>query len=81
MSFVVNLKTFENVKKFNGIVSGFATDVDVVSGKYKVDAKSIMGLLSLNLSKPLTVVVEDEAYFADVKNALAEFAEQFFWQQ
>ncbi|MCL2036119.1 MAG: HPr family phosphocarrier protein [Oscillospiraceae bacterium] len=50
----------EDIKKFVGIVSLSSHEIDVVSGRYVVDAKSIMGLFSLDLSVPLTLVVHSE---------------------
>ncbi|MEG1448127.1 MAG: HPr family phosphocarrier protein [Oscillospiraceae bacterium] len=53
--FKINLSTIQNVKEFVNTVSRFDFDVDLVSGRYSVDAKSIMGIFSLELSKPLTM--------------------------
>lgn len=55
--FSINLSTIQNVKEFVNTVSRFDFDVDLVSGRYSVDAKSIMGIFSLELSKPLTMRV------------------------
>ena len=51
--FGVTVKTdsIESVKNINKIASGCMGDVDATTGRYSVDAKSIMGLLSLNLNK------------------------------
>lgn len=57
----INLSTIQNVKDFVNTVSRFDFDVDLISGRYSVDAKSIMGIFSLELSKPLTMrVMTDE---------------------
>ena len=40
-------------------------DSDLVSGRYAVDAKSIMGIFSLDLAKPLEFVVHDDGAKAD----------------
>lgn len=45
------------VNKFVRLASSVTTSVDVVSGRYRVDGKSIMGLFSLDLSVPFTVEV------------------------
>lgn len=55
--FKINLSTIQNVKEFVNTVSRFDFDVDLISGRYSVDAKSIMGIFSLELSKPLTMRV------------------------
>ena len=56
-SFQVNLQSVEDVRDFVTAASAIDCDIDVFSGRYLVDAKSIMGIFSLNLSKPLTVQV------------------------
>jgi phosphotransferase system HPr-like phosphotransfer protein len=50
----------EGIKKFVNIVALCDYDVDVASGRYVVDAKSIMGLFSLDLSNPLTVMIHSD---------------------
>lgn len=52
------LNTIERVKRFNAIISQFTSDVFVQSGRYVIDAKSIMGLFSLNLIEPIEVYIE-----------------------
>ena len=60
----INLNGIEAVKKFNTVVSSFYSEIDIVKGRYVIDAKSIMGIFSLDLSKPIDVVIhshnEDE---------------------
>ncbi len=51
----IMLSSIMDVKEFVNIVSRCNYDVDIVSGRYVVDAKSIMGLFGLDLSKELTV--------------------------
>lgn len=53
------LNTIDKVKSFVNDISKFNYDFDLVSGRYVVDAKSIMGIFSLDLSKPLQLAVED----------------------
>jgi phosphotransferase system HPr-like phosphotransfer protein len=48
------------VKDFVNIVNKYDFDVDLTSGRYIVDAKSIMGIFSLDLSKPIKVEVHNE---------------------
>ena len=47
----------EKVKTFVNEVANFDTEIDLVSSRYVIDAKSIMGILSLDLSKPIEVEV------------------------
>lgn len=53
----VSLASINDVKSFVNIVSKYDFDVDLMSGRYVVDAKSIMGIFSLDLSKPIDVEV------------------------
>ena len=50
---VIKLDTINDVKNFVNIVSKYDFDMDLMSGRYAVDAKSIMGIFSLDLSKPI----------------------------
>lgn len=53
----ISLNTVEKVKGFVNTVSPLDGDFDLVSDRYIVDAKSIMGIFSLDLSKPLTLQI------------------------
>ena len=55
--FHVSLKSVSDVKQFVSTASLEPVDIDVVSGRYTVDAKSILGLCSLDLDKPVLVKV------------------------
>lgn len=58
----VSINTIESVKDFVNIVSKFDAEIDLVSGRYIIDAKSIMGIFSVDLSKPLDLRIHgDEA--------------------
>ena len=48
--FTIRLKEINDVKEFVNTVSRFEEDVDLVSGRYTIDAKSIMGIFSIDLS-------------------------------
>ena len=52
-TFKIMLSSINDVKDFVNIVSRYDFDVDLTSGRYVVDAKSIMGIFSLDLSKPI----------------------------
>ena len=60
----IRLNTLTEVKEFNAAAAQIPGDVDLRSGRYCVDAKSIMGIFSLNLGRDVTVesnaVSEDE---------------------
>ena len=57
----VLLSTINDVKDFVSIVSQFDYEIDLVSGRYAVDAKSIMGIFSLDLSKPIKVNIHTDS--------------------
>ena len=53
---LINLNSIDNVKKFVGVASTLGmTDVDLKSGRYIVSATSIMGIFSLDLTKPIEI--------------------------
>lgn len=54
------LNSIDAVKNFVNIVTVYDFDVDLVSGRYVVDAKSIMGIFSLDLSKPIKVEIHSD---------------------
>lgn len=51
----IHLSNIDEVKKFVSFVSSFPFEVNLCTDKYKIDAKSIMGVFSLDLSEPITV--------------------------
>lgn len=53
----ISLTEIDQVKDFVNLVGQVPYDVDVVSGRYTVNAKSILGIFSLDLSKPVQVVM------------------------
>lgn len=74
-TFNLMLNSIDDVKDFVNIVSKYDFDVDLTSGRYVVDAKSIMGIFSLNLSKPIKVEVHDdncEAFLNEVKRFMVD---------
>jgi phosphotransferase system HPr-like phosphotransfer protein len=59
-TFNIQLNSINDVKVFVNTVNKYAYDIDLTSGRYVVDAKSIMGIFSLDLSKPIKVEIFDE---------------------
>lgn len=49
----ISLNSIDKVKSFVNDITKFDHDFDLVSGRYVIDAKSIMGIFSLDLSKPI----------------------------
>lgn len=69
-TFNIMLKSINDVKDFVNIVNKYDFDVDLTSGRYIVDAKSIMGIFSLDLSKPIKVETHAdnaETFFSEIK--------------
>lgn len=60
-AFDIVLSSITDVKNFVNIVNKYDFEVDLVSGRYVVDAKSIMGIFSLDLGKPIRVEVHTES--------------------
>lgn len=60
-TFNIMLTSITEVKDFVNIVNKYDFDVDLTSGRYIIDAKSIMGIFSLDLSSPIKVDVHTDA--------------------
>lgn len=56
----VLLETIERVKEFVSVTNRFDTDFDLVNGRYIIDAKSILGIFSIDLSKPVVLRIHAE---------------------
>lgn len=67
----IALTNVDDVKKFVDIVSARPAHVELISGRYQVNGRSIMGIFSLDLAKPIKMTIEgDEAgELADDLNA------------
>lgn len=55
VEFRVKINSIDEVKKFVGIVAKYEFDVDIISDKYSVNAKSVMGIFSIDLSNELVM--------------------------
>ena len=56
----ISLNSIDKVKAFLNDITKFDSDFDLVSGRYVIDAKSIMGIFSLDLSKPIDLNIHSE---------------------
>ena len=65
---MIRLSLVENVNKFVNIVGKYPFDMDLRAGRHVVDAKSILGIFSLDLSRPITL----EIYSDDCEELLKE---------
>ena len=70
----IRLSTIADVQAFVGIVAACPIDIDLISGRYVVDAKSIMGIFSLDLLSPikLTAHGDDPTLFEKIKPFIVE---------
>lgn len=65
---LISLNSIDKVKSFVNDITKFDYDFDLVSGRYVIDAKSIMGIFSLDLSKPIELNIH--ANESDIDNIL-----------
>ena len=72
----IALRDMQAIREFVQAVVLLDYDVDLVQGRYIVDAKSIMGIFSLDLSKPVNVQIHSDARAADAE-ALAQALQVF----
>ena len=56
----VTLNDFSKIKKFSSYVVKFECDIDLVKGRYIIDAKSTIGIFTLDLSSPVDVVIHSD---------------------
>ena len=56
----ISLNSIDKVKTFVNDISQFNYDFDLVSGRYVIDAKSIMGIFSLDLSRPIDLTIHTD---------------------
>ena len=57
---VIRLKEIKDVYDFVGIVTTYPGEIDIVSGRYRVNAKSVMGIFALDLTQPLNLEILGE---------------------
>ena len=70
----ISLVTIDQVKRLVDLVSKVEGDVDLVSGRYTIDAKSIMGIFSLDISKPMELrIYREEGELGELLMNLKEF--------
>lgn len=71
----ISLNSIDKVKSFvNELVRYSDVDFDLISGRYVIDAKSIMGIFSLDLSKPIDLNIHaDEGEMEDILSHLAPY--------
>lgn len=69
----ISLNSIDKVKSFVNAISQFEFDFDLISGRYVIDAKSIMGIFSLDLSKPIDLNIHAEDNIDEIMNVLSAY--------
>lgn len=69
----ISLNSIDKVKAFVNEVTKYDAEFDLVSGRYVIDAKSIMGIFSLDLSKPIDLNIHIENNIDEILAKLDEF--------
>jgi phosphotransferase system HPr-like phosphotransfer protein len=69
----ISLNSIGKVKSFVNAISQFDYDFDLISGRYVIDAKSIMGIFSLDLSKPIELAIHTEDDTDEILDALSPY--------
>lgn len=73
MTLNIQLKEINDVYKLVNILVGFDGEVDLESGRYKVDGKSILGIFSLDLRQPIKLTYNQQTGADKLREQLAPF--------
>ena len=69
----ISLNAIDKVKSFVNSITQFDFDFDLISGRYVIDAKSIMGIFSLDLSKPIELAIHSEANMDEILEVIKPY--------
>ena len=69
----INLGSIDKVKSFVNDITKFDSDFDLVSGRYVIDAKSITGIFSLDLSKPINLNIHGDEDNAEIMEVIKKY--------
>lgn len=69
----ISLNSIDKVKSFVNEITKFDNDFDLVSGRYVIDAKSIMGIFSLDLSKPINLNIHADDNLAAIMDVIKPY--------
>ena len=72
----ITLNSIDKVKNFVNDITRFRSDFDLVSVRYVIDAKSIMGIFSLDLSRPITLNIHNEDEIDTILDVLKPYIVQ-----
>ena len=73
----ISLNSIDKVKAFVNAITQFEFDFDLISGRYVIDAKSIMGIFSLDISQPIDLNIHTEGDDTEILEALKPYIIQF----
>ena len=76
----ISLNSIDKVKTFVNVINRFDAEFDLVSGRYVIDAKSIMGIFSLDISKPIDLNIHNADNLDEIMEQLQPYlvTEQFY---
>ena len=69
----ISLNSIDKVKSFVNSITQFDFDFDLISGRYVIDAKSIMGIFSLDISKPIELAIHSEANIDEIMEVIKPY--------
>lgn len=69
----ISLNSIDKVKSFVNEISKFSNDFDLISGRYVIDAKSIMGIFSLDLSKPINLNIHADENLSAIMDVIKPY--------
>lgn len=69
----VSLNSIDKIKSFVKDINKYDNDFDLVSGRYLVDAKSIMGIFALDLSKPIKLNIHGQSDVDQIAESLSDY--------
>ena len=69
----ISLNSIDKVKSFVNEITKYDNDFDLVSGRYVIDAKSIMGIFSLDISKPIDLNIHADSNIDSILAALDSY--------
>ncbi|MCB5503482.1 HPr family phosphocarrier protein [Coprococcus eutactus] len=70
----IELDTIDGAKQLNAIALSYEEDIDIIKGRYVIDAKSILGIFSLDISKPVKIKIHSDdlsvldKFYQDIKD-------------
>ena len=69
----ISLNSIDKVKSFVNAITQYEYDFDLISSRYVIDAKSIMGIFSLDLSKPIDLAIHAENNMDEIMETLKPY--------